>query len=145
MSTDVVRDDQLAEAQAPAIEFELTYNAASRLVSAPESAELALFSNTQRDPVKLEGKIKQPLRFREALSALYAVVASDFRYKPKDRTAYLAYKQMKRESAGMTLWQAQQAYFSWLIRNDPLAFVVLDPIITVHPDRVLFEVFSKDE
>ena len=26
-----------------------------------------------------------------------------------------------------------------------LAFVVLDPVVTVHPDQVLFEVFSKDE
>ena len=26
-----------------------------------------------------------------------------------------------------------------------MAFVMLDPVITVHPDQVLFEVFSKDE
>ena len=45
----------------------------------------------------------------------------------------------------MTCWQAQQAYFSWLLRNDPLAFVILDPVVTVHPDQVFFEVFSKDE
>ena len=31
------------------------------------------------------------------------------------------------------------------MRNDPLAFLILDPIITVHPDQVIFEVFSKDE
>ena len=41
--------------------------------------------------------------------------------------------------------QAQQAYFEWLARNDPTAWLVLDPIVTVHPDRLLFEVFSKDE
>ena len=64
---------------------------------------------------------------------------------PKDRTAYLAYLRMRRESANLGAWQAQRAYFSWLLRNDPLAFVVLDPVITVHPDQVLFEVFSKDE
>src|SRR5947199_10390522 len=52
---------------------------------------------------------------------------------------------MRAESAHMGLWQAQQAYFSWLMRNDPLAFLLLDPIISVHPDEVLFEVFSKDE
>ncbi len=79
------------------------------------------------------------------MSALYAVVASDFRYVPKDRTAYLAYTRMRRESANLNAWQAQRAYFSWLLRNDPTAFVMLDPVITVHPDQVLFEVFSKDE
>src|SRR5260370_9419214 len=52
---------------------------------------------------------------------------------------------MRAESAHMGMWQAQQAYFSWLMRNDPLAFILLDPIITVHPDEVIFEVFSKDE
>src|SRR5262249_43829256 len=39
----------------------------------------------------------------------------------------------------------QQAYFSWMLRNDPLAVLILDPIISVHPDQVFFEVFSKDE
>ena len=52
---------------------------------------------------------------------------------------------MRRESSSLNAWQAQRAYFSWLLRNDPLAFVILDPVITVHPDQVLFEVFSKDE
>ena len=52
---------------------------------------------------------------------------------------------MRKESASQGIWQAQQAYFGWLLRNDPLAFVMLDPIITVHPDKVIFEVFSKDE
>jgi len=32
-----------------------------------------------------------------------------------------------------------------MARNDPTAFLVLDPVVTVHPDAVLFEVFSKDE
>ena len=49
--------------------------------------------------------------------------ASDYRYVPKDRTAYLAYIRMRRESANLGAWQAQQAYFSWLLRNDPIAFV----------------------
>src|SRR5437868_1678990 len=41
--------------------------------------------------------------------------------------------------------QAQQAYYSWMMRNDPMALCILDPIISVHPDEVCFEVFSKDE
>ena len=79
------------------------------------------------------------------MAALYAVVGSDYRYVPKDRTAYLAYRRMKAESANLGLWEAQRAYFDWLGRNDPLAALILDPVVTVHPDQVLFEVFSKDE
>jgi hypothetical protein len=123
----------------------LAYAGVSKVVTTPDSAQLALFGNLQRDPVRLDGKIKDPLRFREALSALHAVVGSDYRYAPKDRTAYVAYMRMRRETANLGVWQAQQAYFSWLLRNDPLALLILDPIITVHPDQVIFEVFSKDE
>ncbi len=126
-------------------EVHLSYAAASRLVAGEGSAQLALAGNLLRDPVRFDGVIKDPLRFREAMSALYAVVASDMRYRPKDRTAYLAYTRMRRESSGLDAWQAQREYFSWLLRNDPLAFVILDPVVTVHPDQVFFEVFSKDE
>src|SRR5262249_49680252 len=104
-----------------------------------------LFTETHRPPVRLDGTVKEPLRLRESLAALYAVVASDFRYVPKNRTAYLAYLRLRRETAGLRARQAQQTFFVWVLRHDPLAFILLDPLITVHPDRVLFEVFSKDE
>jgi predicted DNA-binding WGR domain protein len=130
---------------ADATTIDLAYAGPSAVVTTEGKAELALFGNLRRDPVKLDGTINSPLRFREAMSALYTVVGSDYRYVPKDRTAYLAYRRMRAESAHMGLWQAQQAYFSWLMRNDPLAFILLDPIISVHPDQVFFEVFSKDE
>ena len=43
----------------------------------------------------------QPLRFREAISALHDVVISDLRYQPRDKTAYQAYlaEQKQREDA----------------------------------------------
>ena len=110
-----------------------------------EQPRLSLYGNLNRDPVFLDGTVKDPLKFREALAAVYAVVGSDFRYVPKDRTAYQAYRRMKNQTANLGAWQAQQAYFDWLARNDPYAFCILDPVITVHPDRVFLEVFSKDE
>jgi hypothetical protein len=129
----------------PATDVTIAYADASRLVTIGNEAELALFANVRRDPVRLEGVIKEPLRFREAMAALYAIVGSDYRYVPKDRTAYLAYLRMRRESAAQSVRQSQQAFFEWVLRNDPIAFILLDPIVTVHPDQVFFEVFSKDE
>ncbi|MGM5629324.1 SWIM zinc finger domain-containing protein [Apibacter raozihei] len=41
--------------------------------------------------------------------------------------------------------QAKQKYFDYLYQNDPDAWYVLDPVITVHPDEVFFECFSQDE
>jgi len=134
-----------AEVRSDHLDVRLTYEGASALVSSGSKAELALAGNSQRAPVQFEARIKDPLRFREAMSSLYAIVGSDYRYVPKDRTAYLAFLRMRRESANQGLWQAQRAYFSWLLRNDPLAYLILDPVITVHPDQVFFEVFSKDE
>lgn len=124
---------------------ELAYAGPSAVASDERRSEVTLVANLRRPAVRMQAKIRDPLRFREAMSALYAVVASDFRYVPRDRTAYAAYLRMKRETASLGVWQAQQAYFSWLLRSDPLAFVILDPVITVHPDQVFFEVFSKDE
>jgi hypothetical protein len=138
-------DETPAPEPAPSVTVPFAYEDASRLVTSGGKAQLALFANVYRDPVRLDGVIKEPLRFREAMATLYAIVGSDYRYTPKDRTAYLAYLRMKREAAGMAVRQAQQAFFEWVLRNDPLAFVLLDPVVTVHPDQVFFEVFSKDE
>ncbi|MEJ7655327.1 MAG: SWIM zinc finger family protein, partial [Chloroflexia bacterium] len=108
-------------------------------------AQVQLVGNLNRSPVRLDAMIKDPLRFREAMSALHAIVGSDYRYVPKDRTAYAAFVRMRRQTASGSVWQAHQAYFSFLLRNDPGAALILDPVVTVHPDQVFFEVFSKDE
>ena len=97
----------------------MAYAGLSTLVATEGTARLELAGNLRRDPVRFEATIKEPLRFREAMAALYAVVASDFRYVPKDRTAYLAYSRMRRESSSLNAWQAQRAYFSWLLQQRP--------------------------
>ncbi|NHZ66391.1 SWIM zinc finger family protein [Massilia genomosp. 1] len=40
---------------------------------------------------------------------------------------------------------AQSKYFDYIYKANFDAWVVLDPVITVHPDRVFFECFSRDE
>lgn len=42
-------------------------------------------------------------------------------------------------------YRARQRYFDYLYRRDINAWYVLDPVITVHPDEVFFECFSRDE
>jgi hypothetical protein len=144
-SEPVETTEQPAAEAAPATTVPIAYEDASRLVTTGDTAQLALFANVHRDPVRLDGLLKDPLRVREALASLYAVVGSDYRYVPKDRTAYLAYLRLRRETAGLGVRQSQQTFFEWALRNDPLAFLLLDPVVTVHPDQVFFEVFSKDE
>lgn len=121
------------------------YAEQSRVADDGEGARLALFTDRDRDPVRARGTLRDPIAVREALSTLHAIVQSDLRYKPKDRTAYLAFKRLQQQQSTMSAWQAQRAYFDWLSRNDPLAWFVLDPVVTVHPDALIWEVFSKDE
>ncbi|MBY0458051.1 MAG: hypothetical protein K2V38_11985 [Gemmataceae bacterium] len=58
---------------------------------------VSLAPNLRRDRVSFVGVLRQPLRFREAMSALHDVVISDLRFKPKDKTAYEAWKKQEAE------------------------------------------------
>src|SRR3954470_8840324 len=58
----------------PATSVPVAYEDASRLITTPQGAQLALFANVYREPVRLDGVLKDPLRIREALATLYAIV-----------------------------------------------------------------------
>lgn len=124
--------------------FEFVYRGSSHVDEEDDAIEL--FTDVGRGEVGFRGCVTDPVRFREAFSTLYEIVKSDFRYVPRDRSAYLAWKSAsQREGASRSAFEQQKSYFEWLRENDPHAWVVLDPIVTAHPDVLMFEVFSKDE
>jgi hypothetical protein len=41
--------------------------------------------------------------------------------------------------------RARQAYFNHIYENDYELELILDPVITIHPDEMSFEAFSRDE
>lgn len=51
----------------------------------------------------------------------------------------------KAQSLLSPYYKAEKKYFNYLYKNDFNAWLVLDPVITVHPDQVFFECFSQDE
>ena len=57
---------------------------------------LSFAPNLAREAVAFDAPLLQPLRFREAISALHDVVISDLRYKPRDKTAYEEWKKTER-------------------------------------------------
>jgi hypothetical protein len=79
----------------------LAYLGRSNIVRSPTGLAVSLAPNLRRDRVSYTGILRQPVRFREAVSALHDIVISDLRYQPKDRTAYREYlaEQQKREAA----------------------------------------------
>jgi hypothetical protein len=60
--------------------------------SALTNGSLSFAPNLSREPVAFDAALRQPLRFREAVSALHDVVISDHRFKPRDKSAYEAWK-----------------------------------------------------
>ncbi len=73
--------------------YELRYLGASGLRPAAGGGQALAFSpNLSRRPVFFDGELREPLRFREAMSALHEVVVGDLRHKRKDRSQWLAWK-----------------------------------------------------
>src|SRR5438477_12189164 len=66
------------------------YAGQSGIVNALTSAHLAFATNTLREPTFFEGQLAQPLLLREAMAALYRVVVSDFKYRPRERLAFFS-------------------------------------------------------
>ena len=59
--------------------------------------------------------------------------------------AELAAVRAEKEKLLMPFYKARQQYYNYLYNNDRDAWIVLDPVITIHPDELFFECFSQDE
>jgi hypothetical protein len=79
------------------MQVHFAYRRRSTILAQPAGLAIALSPNLRRDRVSFNGTLKQPLHFREAISALHDVVISDLTYKPKDDSAYQAYKKQEQE------------------------------------------------
>jgi tetratricopeptide (TPR) repeat protein len=157
--------------------FEHRYAGSSGVSQGDAETAMSFAPDTLREPTYFRGEVAKQLEFREAISALHDVVTSDLRFVPKDRTAYLAWREqqsyvdlaqltasqkrisdeiaelsrelgaLEARSSGRrsAFYAARQKYFSYLYNRDKELWFKLDPVITVHPDQVFFECFSRDE
>lgn len=153
------------------------YNGTSGIVNGLTTARLGFAINTLRDQASFDGTLSQPVLFREALAALYQVVVSDFKYRPKDRLAFQAWlEEQDRRFLQQLKVKSQQArrrmeelearlaelnslrrerlapfhkarleFFNFIYEQEYELQYLLDPVITVHPDEISFEAFSRDE
>src|SRR5437588_5694978 len=101
------------------MEMTVAYRGRSEVVASRSGLAVALAPNLRRDRVSFLGTLRQPLRFREAVSALHDVVVSDLRYQPKDHSDYKAYlaAQKQREDA-LRRGATQAARAELLARKD---------------------------
>jgi hypothetical protein len=86
------------------------------------------------------------LKTREAdMLADYLARAEDARARIAPLQAELAALRAEKDAKLAPFRQAQKKYFDYLYEVNRDAWIVLDPVITVHPDRLFFECFSRDE
>jgi len=71
--------------------FDYKYSSSTSVNSTSQSTAMNFAPDASREPTFFVGKLNKKIAFREAISALHDVVVSDLRYKPKDRTEYLAW------------------------------------------------------
>lgn len=124
---------------------ELRYATTSSVEAQADSSRLLLALEGSRGPVGVRGRVREPALFRDSLAAMLGILASDLRYRGKDRTAYLAYLMKKGKRASAQIWEAQKAWLEQSLEGEQKADSVLDPVLTVDPDQVSLEVFSRDE
>lgn len=125
--------------------LELRYATASDVDARAEASRVLLALEGSRGTVGLRGKVREPALFRDALAAALGVLASDLRYRGRDRTAYLAYLMKQGKRATAQIWEAQKAFLDASLQSEEKKDTVLDPVLTVDPDQVSLEVFSRDE
>ncbi|HEY5957096.1 MAG TPA: SWIM zinc finger family protein [Polyangiaceae bacterium] len=159
------------------MEFEHRYAGASAVSEASNRSALSFVPDLLRPPTFFHGAVRDPVAFREAMSALHDVVVTDLRFVPKDRTRYLAWRaqqedidlvavardqltnaaELERVQSELTpletqaqaargaFHEARARYYKYLYERDRELWFKLDPVITVHPDQIFFECFSRDE
>jgi hypothetical protein len=157
--------------------FDYSYQGRSSFGEQDGQARLALATNTLREATYFRGVLADPLLAREGFAALFDVVQSDFKWRPKERLAYRLWLEQqdrdfvksftKHQSGAQAkiidmqarlaeldhaqrvrrkeFHAARMRYMSFAARSETEAYRVLDPVITVHPDEMSFEAFSRDQ
>jgi hypothetical protein len=153
------------------------YTGRSGIVNGLGQGSVAFATNQLREPAFFRGTLRDPVLLREGLAALYQVVVSDFKYRPRDRLEFRAWleEQDKKFLAGLGMksqkarqrldelharlaeldhlrlqrlkpfHKARLEFFNYVYEDEYELSYLLDPVVTVHPDEVSFEAFSRDE
>ena len=89
----------------------LRYLGRSSVVQSQAGSQVHFAPNLARERVAFDAGVRDPIAFREAMSALHAVVVGDFRFKKRSREAYDAWKAEKtREEEELRKQFYQRAY-----------------------------------
>lgn len=126
----------------------LRYVAASEPITDDDSFRLHLPTDGVRG-ASLVAELRRPGVARDALITVADVLASDLRFKARDRADYLAYLIAQGKRVSNEVWDAQKAYlaekYGGVTDEVSTPDSPLDPIVTVDARGLAIEVFSADE
>jgi hypothetical protein len=128
----------------------LSYGLPSGVEWGQRAARVRLAGARERPSLTYRGRIKEPLVFRELMGALYDVVLADFRWRPSEqREAFQRWlvRRLDRDAAAASerLASERRRFLQYVYDLSLSAgSEVLDPVCSVHPDQLGFEVFSRD-
>ena len=105
------------------MDYTLKYLGRSEIDQGPYRSSVRFAPNLSRERVYFDGELKDPTRFREAMSALHEVVMGDLRIKKKDKSAYEAWKAREaaeEQALRVTLLDKARVQAAQEIANQPI-------------------------
>jgi len=80
-----------------------------------------------------------------AMLAGFQARSEELRAKQAPLLEELRALRARKQAVLKPFYEAQAKFYRYLYLSDRTLWVALDPVITVHPDRLFFEAFSRDE
>lgn len=129
----------------------LSYGTPSGVETGAGRARVRLSGARQRPRVRWRGAVKDPIALREALLALHEVVIADFRWRPPESRAEFERwlegwldLHAAAERGRLDRERRRALEYRWAELTGAQRWTLLDPVVSVHEDQVLFEAFSLD-
>src|SRR6185295_10477191 len=123
----------------------VSFGASRAVVAADGGMRIVIPTDAERGEVELSARLHRPGVIRDALLALGDVLSSDLTRKPTDRADYLQYLISRGKGVSKQVWDAQKEYLALQYGVAAKHAEPLDPVVTITPDAVRFEVLSRDE
>jgi hypothetical protein len=118
---------------------------ASRAVTDADGAMRVVVPTDGERALDFAARLHRPGVVRDALLAMGDVLASDLRRKTGDRADYLAYLISRGKGVSKQVWDAQKEYLALQYGAAAKQDEPLDPVLSVAPEALRFEVMSRDE
>lgn len=152
--SDFFRLDLATEQGRPPVRLEATIKdglAYSRLMQGLYAVVTSDYGSAVKDHSAYQAWVQQ--RYMDELSNAHSAVLAKLpgwkarrdELQTELRTVRSRFQKLSTSVYGGSFAGAKRKYFNYLYTYDRDAWIVLDPVISVHPDCLVFEAFSRDE